>query len=181
MLKKDVGLGFAIGGAVGILVQPILTNVGEKISFVGASPSFSVRALAFLVFLLAAPVALFIGYILGKIHEVIYQFTKFAAVGTLNSFINLGALNLLIALTGIATGYGYDFFVFIGFLLATTNSFIWNRLWTFRAKGGVKARQTMAFYGIAAVGAFLNVGVAAFVVNSISHIGISPAIWARIV
>ena len=180
MPKKDIGFGFVIGAAVGLLVQPILTNIGGKIAFIGPAPTLGLRVSIFIAFLILGALGIFVGYLLGKIHQVIYQFTKFAAVGTLNSFINLGALNLLIALTGVATGYEYDLFVLIGFLLATTNSFFWNKIWTFGAQGGVKTGQTLAFYGIAAVGAFLNVGVASFVVNNVAHGGTSAAIWANV-
>ena len=173
MNKKDLGLGFVIGGAVGLLVQPILTNLIH-------TSSFAVRGAAFVVLLFAGPVGVFAGWLLGKLHASIYQFTKFAAVGTLNTLINLGALNILITMSGIASGYVYSLFVLIGFLLATTNSFIWNKFWTFGDTSGVQAKQTLAFYALTAVGAAINVGVASFIVNAVGHSGIAPAVWANV-
>jgi len=181
MLKKDITLGLVIGGAAGLLMQLIITNIGKSVSFLGTSPSFAMRFGIFLAFLAAGPLGIAIGYLLGKIHPVIYQFTKFGAAGTLNSFIDLGAINLLITVTGITAGYGYALFAFIGFLLATTNSFIWNKFWTFGAgEGGVKLGQTFAFYGITAIGALLNVGMASFIVNSVASPGLPPAAWANV-
>lgn len=180
MIKKDLGLGLVIGGAVGLLIQPILTNIGSNIPLLGPTPSLAIRAGIFSVFLLAGPIGIYAGYIIGKLHPVIYQFAKFAATGTLNTFINLGALNIMISLTGIASGYIYSLFVLIGFLLATTNSFIWNKFWTFGDASGVQAKQTFAFYGLTAVGAMLNVGVASFIVNYITSPGIPPAAWANV-
>ena len=181
MIKKDLGLGVVIGAAVGLLIQPIITNIGENIPLLGTSPSLVIRMGIFCLFLLAGPIGIYIGYLIGKLHPVIYQFTKFAATGTLNSFINLGALNILITLTGITSGGGYALLVLIGFLLATTNSFIWNKFWTFGAgEGGVQTKQTIAFYGLTAVGALLNVGVATFIVNYVTSPGIPAAAWANV-
>lgn len=180
MLKKDLGLGLVIGAAVGLLIQPIITNIGEKIPFLGTSPSLAIRTAIFIAFLLAGPIGICLGYLLGRLHPVIYQFTKFAATGTLNTFINLGALNVLISMTGIASGYGYSLFVLIGFLLATTNSFVWNKFWTFGDTSGVQTKQTLAFYGLTAVGALLNVGVASFIVNGVPSPGFPAALWANV-
>jgi len=173
MIKKDLGLGLVIGVAVGLLVQPILTNIG-------ATPAMATRLAVFAAFLILGPLGVFVGYQLGKIKSVLYQFTKFAAVGTLNTLINLGVLNLLIAMTGIASGYGYSWFVLIGFLLATTNSFIWNKLWTFGDTSGVQTKQTLAFYALTAVGAVINVGVASFIVNGLPSPGFPAAVWANV-
>jgi putative flippase GtrA len=180
MLSKDLRLGAVIGAAVGLLIQPILTNIGDVIVFVGPKPTFAARAAVFVIFLIAGPVGILVASWLGKLHSVIYQFAKFGAVGTLNTFINLGALNLLITMTGIASGYGYSLFVLVGFLLATTNSFIWNKLWTFGDNTGVRVGQTLSFYVLTAVGALLNVGVASFIVNFIQSPGIPAAIWANV-
>lgn len=181
MLKKDLSLGLVIGAAVGLLVQPILGNIGESIPFLGTSPSFTIRAGLFFIFLVAGPAGIYAGYLLSKLHAVVYQFTKFAATGTLNSFINLGALNILITLTGITSGGGYSLIVLVGFLLATTNSFVWNKFWTFGAgDGGVKMGQTFAFYALTAIGAAINVGVASFVVNGLPSPGIPATAWANV-
>lgn len=190
MLKKDLGLGAIIGAAVGLLVQPILTNVlvnldpgpGNVRALVWTDPwdLMPYRVGLFFILLAAGLLGIFIGYQLGKIRPFIYQFTKFAAVGTLNTLINLGALNLLITLTGIASGYKYSLFVLVGFLLATTNSFLWNKLWTFGDTTGGGTKQALAFYALTAVGAILNVGIASFIVNGVAHPDISPALWANV-
>jgi putative flippase GtrA len=110
---------------------------------------------------------------------VLYQFAKFAAVGSLNSFIYFGVLNLLIALTGIAKGAPYALFVLLGFLLSTTNSFFWNKFWTFHSGEKATAGQAASFYLIAAGGALLNTGAASVVVNYINHPGVSDNLWAN--
>ena len=51
----------------------------------------------------------------------------------------------------------------ISFLCATTNSFFWNKTWTFSDKGHAAAKQVGSFYGIALIGWAVNVAVATFV------------------
>jgi putative flippase GtrA len=58
----------------------------------------------------------------------ITRFSKFAAVGTLGTVIDFGVLNLLILTFGFSKGLAKT----CSFTVAVINSFIWNRLWTFR-------------------------------------------------
>jgi putative flippase GtrA len=174
MDRKDLLLVTIIGAAVGLLSQPIVANIF-------ASPSATVRIGIFTGFLVLAPVALGIAYLIGKVIPVIYQFAKFAATGTLNSFIDGGVLNLLIFLTGIAAGIGYSVFKTISFICATTNSYLWNKYWTFGSFGRVTSGEVAKFYTIAVMGGILNIGVASLVVNAIGRPQpISPNLWANI-
>lgn len=180
MNKKDLWLGAVIGGLVGILIQPVLGNLSATLMRAGIEVGLPLRAGLFCLFLILAPVALAIAYYIAKVWSVIYQFAKFAAVGTLNSFIYLGVVNLLIAATGRPKGLAYDLFILIGFLLSTTNSFIWNKFWTFEAKDKASVAQTLSFYLIAGIGAFLNVGAAGTMVNYVAHPGVSDNLWANL-
>ncbi|MGC8776255.1 MAG: GtrA family protein [Minisyncoccia bacterium] len=174
MDKKDLKLVTIIGALVGILVQPMIQNLVQ-------APSLALRIGAFFGFLILAPLALFIAYLIGKYIPVIYQFAKFAAVGTLNSFVDFGILNLLIFLSEIAAGWWYTVFKAISFLGGTTNSYFWNRSWTFSADSGPKVGEAAKFYTIAIIGGFVNISVASFVVNGITRPGfISPNLWANI-
>ncbi|MBZ1356258.1 MAG: GtrA family protein [Candidatus Nealsonbacteria bacterium] len=53
-------------------------------------------------------------------------------IGTLNIFIDLGVLNFLIALTSITVSLYYTLFKSISLLVAATNSYFWNKHWTFK-------------------------------------------------
>ncbi len=174
MNKKDFGLVTIIGAAVGILVQPMIQNLVSN-------PSIYLRIGTFFFFLFLAPFALFIAYLIGKVFSVIYQFAKFAAVGSLNSFIDFGVLNLLIFLTSISGGIWFTLFKIISFLCATTNSFFWNKYWTFETHGSPKAGETLKFYTTAIIGGILNIGIASLIVNGITRPEIiSPNLWANI-
>jgi len=156
MSKTDWKAILIVGAGVGLLIQPILAN--------NVPPhylSFGFRAGVFVFFTLFAPFALWIARQLAKLWAGIYQFAQFAAVGTLNTFIDIGVFNVEIFLhgTGGMLGNGiFAAFKAISFLFATTNSFVWNKFWTFNAKEKVHGGELTAFYSIALIGWALNVG-----------------------
>jgi len=179
MKQNDLYAVTAIGAAVGLLVQPILANLGSFA--VLANPTLALRLEIFIFFTICAPFALWVLFLLGKLIPVLYQFGKFAAVGVLNTFIDLGVLNLIIFATGIAGGIGYTVFKAISFLCATTNSFFWNKYWTFDVKGVVTGKETGSFFLFAAIGWVINVGVATLIVNGIARpASFDPRVWANI-
>ena len=174
MRRRDLFLVTIIGAAVGLLSQPIVANLLD-------APSAAARIGFFLTFTVVAPAALAVASLIARFVPVVYQFAKFAAVGTLNSFVDAGVLNLAIYITGISAGWLYSLFNLVSFLAATTNSFFWNKFWTFEAKESIKTGETTKFYLIAAVGGLLNVGIASLVVNGFMRPeGISPKLWANI-
>ena len=184
-LKKDFVLVTVIGMAVGILIQPIITNLAKGspalANFVGSGGfSLSLRILIFLAFSLFAPLALGVAYYIGKIWSVLYQFAKFAAVGTLNTFINFGLLNMQSLATGVTSGPLVALFATVSFLGSTTNSFFWNKFWTFGSKARATAGEAIKFYLVSVGGWTLNVGTVYVVVNFLKPAGISPEIWLNI-
>ncbi len=173
MDKKDSKLVLIIGAGVGLLVQPILVNVV-------VAPSLLLRIAAFIGFLVLAPAALFVASLIGRKIPVIYQFAKFAAVGALNTFIDVGVLNAEILLSGLpGGGMYYPALKGISFLAGTTNSFFWNKYWTFKARETRSVSQTVKFYVFATVGFALNVGMATFVVG-LRPGSVRPNLWANV-
>ena len=172
--KKDYYLVAIIGFLVGWLVLLPAKNIG-----LGISPIFiSASVLGLTVF---APVALFILKRLSQIWPIFEQFGKFAAVGTLNTFLDLGILNLLMLVTGIYSGLFFTGFKAISFIVGTTNSYFWNKFWTFGSKLPVTISEYARFGAFTLVGIAINVTVASLVVNIIGiPSGIDPRIWANI-
>lgn len=110
-------------------------------------------------------------------NAVVSQGVKFLLVGALNTFVDLAMLNLLIFLTGIASGLPFTIFKGISFLVAVSNSYLWNKHWTFRSNKKV----FLQFLMVATIGLFLNVGAASFVVNVIGpQFGFKNQLWANI-
>ena len=184
MQKKDLWLVAIIGGAVGVLIQPLLLNI-RALDYLSAYLPLGVnilRVLVFVLFLVLAPVALGVAAWLGKRWASLYQFAKFAAVGSLNSFLDLGILNLEALLIrrdpqSLSTGM---FFVFksVSFLFATTNSYLWNKFWTFGDRSRSHSQTVAVFFGITAVTYFLNTGVATFLKAQGPLFGIEGNLWA---
>jgi putative flippase GtrA len=172
--KKDWSAITIIGAAIGLLVQPILGNVAPTHHF-----SVAVRVGIFFFFLIIAPLALFIAHFIAKWWAAFYQFSKFAAVGVLNSCIDIGVLNLETFLYGSAPiGAGlFALFKAISFLCATTNSFAWNKYWTFNTGDKAKASEVAGFYTVAVVGWVVNVGVATLV----KSLGPDTKLWVNII
>lgn len=139
-------------------------------------------------FLVIAPILSVIGMVvalfLRKKFPILFQGTKFLLVGGLNTFIDLGVLNLLIFVFGTATGILFSLFKGISFLVAVLNSYVWNKHWTFSSKDegvGETGKEFVQFFLVSIGGLFVNVGTASFVVNVIGpQFGFSLALWANI-
>ena len=106
------------------------------------------------------------------------QFAKFFLIGIINTVVDLGVLNLLIFASDINRGFGYAIFKGISFLTATTNSYFWNKHWTFKAdKGNFKQFLTVSIIGL-----IVNVATASLIVEFIAPgcYSASPTMWANI-
>ncbi len=175
MRKKDLLPILVVGAGVGLLIQPILANnVPARVPL-----TFALRAGIFVFFTLFAPFALWIASLLSKVWKSVYQFAQFAAVGTLNSFIDIGVFNLETFLLGTLPGTAlFAALKAVSFLCAPTNSYFWNKNWTFNdAEGKTNAGKVTEFYGIAAVGWVINVGVA----TGVKVMGPASTLWVDIV
>lgn len=175
--KKDYFLVSIIGFFIGLLILPILKNL--KISLFKLT--FGSGFLMVVGFMVLAIFALWVVSLLSRRISILLQFAKFAAVGAMNTLLDLGILNALIFSSDIATGYWYSVFKAISFVVASINSYLWNKYWTFGVSGGVNIKEFGQFFTITLIGFGINVGIASFVVNVISPMGnISPNLWANV-
>jgi putative flippase GtrA len=173
--KNDYWLVTIIGFLVGWLVLLPLKNA-FNIPF-----NLSVVGLSVIGFTAFAPVALFLTKVVARWWPVFNQFGKFAAVGTLNTLLYLGVLNGLIFLTGIQRGPLFTLFAAISFLIATTNSYFWNKFWTFGNRLPVTIDEYVRFALFTLGGMIINASVASFVVNVLRKPEkINPAQWVNI-
>ncbi len=79
------------------------------------------------------------------------QLAKFSTVGATGYAVNLAVYASL-----IEAGLHYNLAALCSFLVAVTNNYTWNRLWTFRGQRGHVAYQGLRFLIVAVVALALN-------------------------
>ena len=171
--SRDIVVVAILGEIVGLFAYAIIRAQQFALPVSGA-----ILLLVLLVGVpIAAAVALFIAYPLGrKVHPMIFQFGKFAAVGFSNTAIDWGVFNLLLVPLGFTTSV-YVPSKAASFAIATLNSFFWNRFWSFDRQGTAHiGSEAMKFYLFTAAGLGINVAVATFV----KEIGPETRLWAGI-
>ncbi|MBI5732801.1 GtrA family protein [Candidatus Jorgensenbacteria bacterium] len=173
-MTKDFGLVTLIGFLVGWLVLIPAANIGLDLT-----PIVILNLI--IGFTAMGPLAMLIMKKLAKRWKVMEQFGKFAAVGTLNSFVDLAVLNWFILFTNISFGLYFTLFKTLSFLVAKTSSYFWNKFWTFDSHTKVSWNEYWHFAIFTIIGAVLNVGVATFMVNVISPpVGVTLKLWANV-
>ncbi len=172
MKKSDAILSALIGFLDGIFFFFILKNIELDIPYVWSLP---------IVLPFLSLFGIFIAVAIGKKLRIILQAAKFFLVGTLNTLIDLVILNILIWISGIAVGALYSAFKAISFLVATINSYLWNKYWTFGKRETPAPKEFFKFLIVTAIGLLINVGVASFVVNVVGpKFGLTEKIWATL-
>lgn len=178
MKKSDIILGLIIGELIALLSLPVLKNFNVGIKLI-----YWIWPIILPIFTV---IGLLIAYYIGKRIIVIWEIAKFVVVGALNTFVDLGVLSLLILLTGITSGAYYGVLKGFSFLIATVNSYLWNKNWTFSSMGEgededltEKGKEFGKFVLISGIGFFINVSAALVIVNWIGpSLNIPPNILA---
>jgi len=182
MIKKsDIFVSLLIGIIISIFLLVIINTLKDEFSITAAILNFR----WFLLLLIPLCVLIFV-YVIsnaGGKWPLVFQFGKFLIIGSSNFSIDFGILNLFINLTDIDRGILYSVFKATSFILASVNSYFWNKYWTFgdrEGKGMVK--QFMKFFVVAVGGFLINVTIASLVVNVLEPPSefISGKIWANI-
>ena len=181
MKKIDLISSIVIGLIISAFAIALLSSLEIEINVLGIN-----TILLWLLIIIGVPFLtvlwVYLTSRLGNRRYVFFQFGKFIPIGISNTAIDFGLLNLLILTSGIHKGLLFSVFKSISFLFAVTNSYLWNKFWTFESRGTVGLRkQFVKFIIISGIGFVINVAVASFIVNFIEPIGsISPILWANI-
>jgi putative flippase GtrA len=83
------------------------------------------------------------------------QLAKFGAVGATGYVVNLAVYTALLR----GAGWHYAFAATVSFLVAVTNNYLWNRVWTFRHQRGHLGFQGLRFLVVALVAYIANLGI----------------------
>ncbi|QQG46345.1 MAG: GtrA family protein [Candidatus Niyogibacteria bacterium] len=174
-MKKDYFFAIIAGLITGALLIPTVRNLGIKIPY------------GEFLFIVIWPAIFVLGvwlvHFLRRRFLWLWQLTKFAEVGFLNTAIDFGVLNFLIFITGIPSGLYFSLFKTVSFIVANINSYVWNRFWVFFAEGGERAagKEYAQFLLVSVIGIIVNVGIASLVVNFIpAQLGLTPTLWANV-
>lgn len=172
MKKRDIIACLIAGELIALLSFGIFKNFGiEQKALYWMLPIFTPIFCLF---------CLYVAFILKKRIPIIWQFAKFILIGVLNTVIDLGILNLLMYEFSAFSGLFFSIFKGISFLGATTNSYFWNKFWTFNSKKRIHKKEFSQFFFISGAGFLINIGTATIIVNAIGpQFGLSSKIWAN--
>lgn len=174
MKKIDIFTSLLAGEGVAWLLYFLLKDQGIEIKFL---------SLVLAIFMpILALIGIWICYLIGKKLLWVFQAAKFFLTGVLATLLDLGVLNALMWISGIATGWGYSIFKGIAFIVATFGKYWGNKFWAFEKKETVEmGKEMLRFFLVTAIGFGINVGVASLVVNMIGpQFGFTKIIWANI-
>ena len=97
-LARDIVLALIVGFLTGALAIPVVINLG-------LGPMLRVPLLAMPVIVGALfAIALLTASLIANRVPSLFEFSKFAVVGVLNSGVDFGILNLLMLMTGVSVG-----------------------------------------------------------------------------
>lgn len=89
------------------------------------------------------------------------QLAKFCVVGASGYVVNLGVYTILLH------GFGLHYLVAAvgSFLVAVSNNYLWNRVWTFRSARGSVVFQGLRFFVVSVLALAANLAVLALLVD----------------
>ncbi len=177
LTKKDILFAGINGSIFGLLLPVVMKSFN-----VHNQPPYILMVVFFTIL---AIVGVVIGYFLAKrIKPFFFQLTKFGATGAANFAVDIGILALLVIIfypQGNIPTTSFAIFKTTSFILATINSYIWNKYWSFQDKESSDILQEFGkFVLVSSVGLILNVTVATIVKNLHSSTGLDPKTWAAI-
>lgn len=181
MKKIDLISSIVLGLIISAFILALISVLESEINISGINTT-----LLWLPIIIVVPILVVLWvYIfsrLGNRRHIFFQFGKFIPIGVSNTAIDFGVLNLLILTSGADKGLLFSVFKGISFLCAVTNSYIWNKFWTFESRGTAGlGRQYVKFILVSGVGFVINVAVASYIVNLVEPIGgVSSILWANI-
>ena len=174
MRKIDIFLALVCGEIIAWFFYGILKNLGVEIRFLSLILAISFPILALF--------GIWIAWFLGKKILWIFQAAKFLLIGALATLVDLGILNLLIWVSGIAAGLPYSIFKGISFIVATCSKYLGDKFWAFEKmerKG--MGKEFSQFLAVTLIGLAINVGAASLIVNVAGpQFSLTEKLWANV-
>jgi len=149
--KSDFIKALILGETIALFLLPTLwqVNLLSKFPFLFWLLPMSLPFLSVL--------GLFFFFILSRKLPILSQIGRYGLVGTANTAIDFGILNLLAVFFRVYSGFTIFGLDLISFSLATLHSFAWNKFWTFESKERkVIIKEFSIFLGVTTVAILLN-------------------------
>ena len=174
MKKIDIILALVIGEVIAWFFYGILKNLGFEIRFLGL--------ILVIFFPILALLGIWIAWLLGKKFLWIFQAAKFLLIGALATLVDLGVLNLLIWISGLAAGLPFSIFKGISFIVATCSKYLGDKLWAFEKMERIgMGKEFSQFFAVTLIGLAINVGAASLIVNVAGpQFGLTEKLWANV-
>lgn len=180
--KNDAIAVTVLGFIIGIFTPVILGNINKVLPLQGYF---------FIIFPILAVLSTWIVYSVAGRIPIIIQIVKFGAIGAANTVIDFGILNFLSGFFSIFSGPFLIILNIISFSAAVTNSYFWNKYWTFKAGSASlklgetgkenSGRQFIEFIVVSVIGLGINTGIVYLVTTFASPFGgVSQAVWLNI-
>lgn len=172
MKRSDIVAVVVLGGILAIFLKFILKGLEIVFPYPVWVPFVALPILAL--------IAVYIAYLIGKKFLIVFQFAKYAIVGLANTAVDFGVLNLLMWSTGIYSGKSLILLNSAAFLIAVVHSYIWNKLWTFKAKEKNSAvKEFVQFLVVSIIGTLINSGIVYIITTWVDPMT-GKEIWANI-
>ncbi len=171
--KKDYLIGAIVGLCTGLLAAFVFEHL--HVDFPYQTP----------ILVIGIPILWALGVWLGKFlsrwFPFFAQFGKFAAVGFLSSAVDFSILNIVSAATGVTAGIVVGWVNVPGFLVATVNGYLWNKLWVFNSRNPVSETSSARLRLFDNFARFLVVTVIGLLINSgvivVLTTYLAPPVW----
>lgn len=173
--SKDFVLVSIIGVGFGLLLIPIFQNIQPAfwqltlVNAVGLAVSFG----------LFANFSLYVASLLSHSWPAIWQFAKYAAVGSFNSLLDLGILNFLSHIFQVYRGPTLILFNTISFLISVSNSYFWNKFWSFKSSTPLGWLEYVKFV-LATLGGLIINNILVYFITLSTPEGFSLPVWENV-
>jgi putative flippase GtrA len=175
--KKDFYIVSVIGLTFGLFLLVVLENIRPAFWQLSFKNAVSLIA-GFVVF---ANGALWIGGTIGQRIFFVWQFVKFAAVGSMNAALDLGLINLLSLIFKIYSGWPIVIFNVISVGTAITNSYFLNKFWSFKSRAPIGLRELIKFIAVSLATLTINTAFIYFLTTTVgAPDNISAPLWENI-
>lgn len=153
-----------IGELYFILLLSIAYNLNSTFSFGTYFPKVTLIILPVLLPILTA-FFLYIANFGARHITSLFQYGKFVLVGVLNTLVDLGMFNILVILAPGVSGIILPAFKAVSFLVAVTNSYMWNKYWVFKEEG---ERNKPSALNMGEASYFFAVSIGGLIVNLVT-------------